>query len=99
MNLSKNQPHRHISHIGFSIVAYVPDVVNYLVIMKKLLRLFMIIAFFALVLALYSFGSTMVCQMAIENIERTLGYLESSILSLVAVMLIIFIIAYWRDEL
>jgi hypothetical protein len=70
-----------------------------LITMKKLLRLFMLIGVLAVVLALYSFGNAVVCNYALDDIERTIGFIEKALLSLVAVMLIVFIIAWWRDEL
>jgi hypothetical protein len=99
MNLSKNQPHRHIAHIGFSIVAYVPDVVNYLVIMKKLLRFIGIISLVSVSLAVYSFGNAMVEDCAMIDLERTINYIESSLLGLLCVAFISLTIMFWREDL
>jgi hypothetical protein len=59
----------------------------------------MLIGVLAVVLALYSFGNAVVCDYALDDIERTISFIENALLSLVAVMLIVLIIAWWRDEL
>jgi len=59
----------------------------------------MLIGVLAVALALYSFGNAVVCNYAMADLERTIGYIGNALLTLVALLLIVFIIAWWRDEL
>jgi len=67
--------------------------------MKKLLRLFMLIGVMAVVLALFSFGNALVEDCAMIDLERTINYIESSLLGLLCVAFISLTVMFWRDEL
>jgi len=67
--------------------------------MKKLLRIFGIIGLVAVSLALYSFGNAMVQDYAMIDLERTINYIESSLLGLLCIAFIILTGIFLRDEL
>ena len=98
MNLNKPHSAKRIEHSELHYALCAPRSAN-LYTMKKLLRYFGLIGLLAIVLALYSFGNAVVCEYALTDLEKTLERIETALLSLVAVMFIILVIAYWRDEL
>lgn len=67
--------------------------------MKKLIRFFGIIALVGVLLALFSFGNAIVQDYAMIDLERTINYIESSLLGLLCVAFISLTVMFWRDEL
>lgn len=67
--------------------------------MKKLLRFIGIISLIAVSLAVYSFGNVIVQDCAMIDLERTINYIESSLLGLLCVAFISLTIMFWREDL
>ncbi len=98
MNLNKQHSaqRKEQSELRYALCA--PRSAN-LYTMKKLLRFLGIISLVAVSLAVYSFGNAMVENCAMIDLERTINYIESSLLGLLCVAFISLTIMFWREEL
>jgi hypothetical protein len=67
--------------------------------MKKTIHLFKLATIAGLVLGAFTFGNALVVNYATTNYDSAVAMLGNALLTLVAVLIIVLIIAFWRNEL